>query len=214
MNSVRSANMADQLFCRWFCCRQSHISYFSTAAWYWIVIKRRRRGSTSLFPFSKLNHDNSSSYLGGSIITSIGKESPILSNSTKGFASLVLCIQPLVAQKKWKSKYCSACFSMTHGKCNSSLSKEGVGVAMPSLIVHTSLWSGLYWRVSRFLCCKSLLCWISDLTGSLKEFFYFQRLGFLPGGSFSPSRRFPPPIKEIFFKENEDSSNQLAYFLL
>ena len=167
------------------------ISIFKTESWQFIIILGGE-------------HQNQS----------IGKESPILSNSTKGFASLVLCIQPLVAQKKWKSKYCSACFSMTHGKCNSSLSKEGVGVAMPSLIVHTSLWSGLYWRVSRFLCCKSLLCWISDLTGSLKEFFYFQRLGFLPGGSFSPSRRFPPPIKEIFFKENEDSSNQLAYFLL
>ena len=42
--------------------------------------------------------------------------------------------------------------------------------------------------------------------------FSFQRLGCLPGGSFSPSKRVPPPSKEIFFKENKVSSS-LPYFL-
>ena len=43
--------------------------------------------------------------------------------------------------------------------------------------------------------------------------FSFQRLGCLPGGSFSPSKRVPPPSKEIFLKENRVSSSQLQYFL-
>ena len=114
----------------------------------------------------------------------------------------------------------------------SSHREERGGVAMPSLIVHSSLIGGKEGATSLtktalayidgFHCpsvARVFFKWMNPLLDirphRLPEgVFSFQRLQFLRRGSFSPSRRFPPPIKEIFFKENEDSSNQLAYFLL
>ena len=132
--------------------------------------KQTKEKRQHFFISTKLNHDNSSFYLGASKTKVSGKESPIQSKASSALRK--------------SSKYCSACsqgLMENASSCYSFFRRGGHWDLTPLLIVHSSLNPNL-WR--------KLVCLIlTGFTPPLKEFYSSNvqldiRSHRLPGGVF------------------------------